>query len=151
MSQLLQRSPPAAFTAQQTAQLTSCCQLINQLEHALQEAPWQVADAMLKQQAACSVGSLVTWVQQQPEQQLSTLTAVDLTGRQGPSVLRCEATDFIWAAGVDLLGRIAVAAFEHDSESATPAAGGRSLAASLTQQMDRSGTACSRNCKCIVQ
>jgi hypothetical protein len=109
----------------------------------------QMIDAMLKQQAACSVGSLVTWVQQQPEQQLCQLVdlrAVALAVDQGPAPVACAAgniTASVWAAGVQLLEHFAILASDHTSDSA----GECSLAKQLTQQLDQSGKACSRNCK----
>jgi hypothetical protein len=152
MSQLLQRTPPrpAAFTAEQEAQLLRCCNAISQLEAALRETTSprvQLVDALLKQQVACSIGSLVAWVQQQPEQQLSEMRAG--TGHQGSAPATVEAggaAAAIWAAGVHLLERFAVVATRHNSDSA----GACSLAANLTQQLDQSGKACSRNCDCTA-
>jgi hypothetical protein len=115
--------------------------VIDQLQAALQEAPslrMRLVDAMLKQQVACSVGSLVTWVQQQPEQQLLDCRAVPAAGGTPAS---------LWAAGVHLLKSFAFEALLHNSESA----GACSLAATLTQQLDQSGEACSHNCKCTAQ
>jgi hypothetical protein len=102
---------------------------------------------MLKQRVAYSVGSVVTWVQQQAEQQLSdlNLTAVDGAGNQeAASITRAagSASASLWAAGVHLLGCLAAAALAHASESA----GACSLAASLTQQLDQSGKVGSGNC-----
>jgi hypothetical protein len=153
MSQLLQRAPPAALTAEQEAQLSRCCNVIDQLQAALTEAPslkLQLTDAMLKQQAACSVGSLLAWVQQEPEQQLLGLRPVAAPGHQG-LVLMTRAdggrTASIWASGVHLLGRFAIVACLHSSEST----GSCSLAANLTHQLEQSGKACSRNCCCTAQ
>jgi hypothetical protein len=153
MSQLLQRGPPAALTAEQEAQLSRCCTVIDQLQVALTEAPslkLQLTDAMLKQQAACSVGSLVAWVQQEPEQQLLGLRPVAAPGHQG-LVLMTRAdggkTASIWVSGVHLLGRFATVACLHSSESAGPC----SLTANLTQQLKQLGKACSRNCTCTAQ
>jgi hypothetical protein len=97
---------------------------------------------MLQQQAACSVGTLVTWVvQQQPEQHVRTVAAA---GHQGSSavIFVSSTAASIWAAGVHLLGRFAAAAAQHTAESA----GACNLAARLTQQLDQSGKACSCNC-----
>jgi hypothetical protein len=149
MSQLLQRTPPAALTAEQEAQLFLCCNLINQLAAALEEAPslkMQLVDAMLKQQVACNVGSLVTWVQQQPEQQL-VVTAV--VGNQGSAPVTCtggSTTGIVWTAAVHLLAHFAVVAFQHIRESA----GACNMAASLTQQLEQSGKARSRSCTCTI-
>jgi hypothetical protein len=153
MSQLLQRTPPAAFTAEQEAQLLRCCNLISQLEAAWHEArplKMQLFDALLKQQVACSIGRLVAWVQQQPEQQLADFRAVAVAGHQGsaPATIAAgSASASIWAAGVYLLEHFAVVAFRHNSDSAEAC----SLAANLTQQLDQSGKACSRNGTCTVQ
>jgi hypothetical protein len=147
MSQLLQPTPPAgtppaALTAEQEAQLSRCCTVIDQLQAALDQAPTlrlQLMDAMLKQKAAYSVGSLVTWVQQQPEKHLLIL-------RSGSAPLDFAAggtAASIWAAGVLLLGHFAAVAMLHCSESAAAC----SSAADLTQQLDQSGEACSRNCR----
>jgi hypothetical protein len=153
LSQLLQRTPPAALTAEQEGQLKRCCDVLNQLEAALHEAPslrMQLADAMLKQQAACNIGSVVTWVQQQPEQQLSDLRAVVVPGHQGSvSITHAAggATASVWAAGLHLVESFAVEAYEQNSESV----GSCSLATTLTQQLDQSGEACSHNCNCTVR
>jgi hypothetical protein len=155
MSQLLQHTPPrpAAFTAEQEAQLLRCCDVISQLEAAWHEARplrLQLLDAMLKQQMACSIGRLVAWVQQQPEQQLSGLKAVAVAGHQGSApatVAAGSASASIWAAGVYLLEHFAVVAFRHNSDSAEAC----TLAANLTQQLDQSGKACSRNATCTVR
>jgi hypothetical protein len=143
ISQLLQRTPPAALTAQQEAQLLSCRNVINQLEAGLQEAPllgMQLVDTMLKQQVACNISSLVTWVQQQPEQLLSVRAG---DGHQGSTLVtsadRATAAT-LWGAGVLLMGRLAVAILD-----SAKGAGACSLAANLTQQLDQSGKACSRN------
>jgi hypothetical protein len=148
MSQLLQRIPPAAFTAEQEAQLSSCRDMIRQLAAALDEAPSlkvELVDVMLKQQVACSVSSLVTWVQQQPEQLLDVTAAgqgrVPITSVAGLTIAS------IWAAGVDLLKNLARVALLQTSESA----GACILTATLTQQLDQSGEAYSRTFKCTVQ
>jgi hypothetical protein len=147
MSQLLQRAPPATLTAEQQAQLLRCYNVIIQLEAALHEAPslkMQLVDAMLKQQVACSVGRLVAWVQQQPVQQQSDVRAVVVVGQQGSAPVTGAAgstTSNVWAAGVHLVEFFAVVAFLHNPESAE-------LTANLTQQLDRSGKACSCNCDC---
>jgi hypothetical protein len=145
ISQLLQRTPPAALTAGQEAQLASCDNVICQLQAALKEAPslqMQLVDAMLKHQVARNVGSLVTWVQQQTEQQLLGFRAVAVAGHQGSAQVTCGSrTASMWADGVLLLGRFAMA-YLHNSDSA----GACSLAANLTQQLDQSGKACSSNC-----
>jgi hypothetical protein len=150
VSQLLQRTPPTALTAQQVAELSSCCDVVSHLQAALLEAPslqTQLVDATLKQQVACSVGTLITWVQQQPEQQLLDSGAVDVAGRQGTTQTTCsDRTAPLWAAGVNLLGHFAVVACEHNAESA----GASSLAANLTQQLDQSGRACRRDFKCTA-
>jgi hypothetical protein len=151
MSQLLQRTPPAgtppaALTAEQGAQLSRCCDVIKQLQAALDAAPMlrlQLMDAMLKQNGAYSVGSLVTWVQQQPEEHLLIL-------RSGSAPVGFAAggtAASIWAAGVLLLGHVAAVAMLHCSESAAAC----SLAADLTQQLDQSGKACSCNCSCTTR
>jgi hypothetical protein len=122
--------------------------VISQLQAALVEEPLlkvQVVDAMLKQQVACSLGSLVTWVQQQPEQ-LSDLREVAVAGHQGSApVPRAVGGTIpsIWAAGVHLIGHFAAAASE--------STGTCSLAASLTQQLDQSGKPCSCQRKCTAQ
>jgi hypothetical protein len=140
LSQLLQRTPPTALAAEQEAQQTRCYTVISQLAAAVQEAPslkMQLVDAMLKQQVACSVGSLVTWVQQQPEQQL-VLRAVAVVVSQGSTPVTCAggSTTFnVWAAGVHLVEFFAVAAHQHNAQSA----GACNLAASLTQQLHQSG------------
>jgi hypothetical protein len=152
ISQLLQHSPPAALTAEQEAQLSCCCDVINQLAGALNEAPslrLRLVDAMLKQQAGCSIGSVVAWVQQQPEQQLLNLTAVTVAGHQGsvPKAFAAgRAPAATWAVGVDVLRHFAVEAAEHNLDSA----GACSLAANLTQQLDQSGKACSCSCTCTA-
>jgi hypothetical protein len=144
MSQFLQCTPPAALTAEQEAHLSRCCSVIWDMTEALSNAPslkMQLADAMLKQQVACNIGSVVTWVQQQPEPQLLDSRAVAVAGRQGvaPAGGMIAA---VWAAGVHLLERFALVIFAHNSESA----GACSMAATLTQQLDQSGKPCSRNC-----
>jgi hypothetical protein len=114
----------------------------------------QLVDAMLKQQVACSVGTLVAWVQQQPEQQLLDLAAavgfvraVAAAGHQvSAQVTDGDRTASIWAAGVKLLGCFAWVVL-HKIESA----GACSLVANLTQQLDQSGKACSCSCQCTVQ
>jgi hypothetical protein len=149
LSQLLQRTPPAALTAEQEAQLSSCCYAITQLEVALDEAPsirMQMMDAMLKQQMACHIGALVTWVQQQPEQHLFGLRAAAVAGHQGSGPVTCvagTATATTWAAGVQVLDCFAHVATLQPSECA----GACSLAEKLTQQLDQSGKVSSRNCK----
>jgi hypothetical protein len=148
LSQLLQRTPPAALTAQQQAQLTSCCDVISQLDAAFQGASslnLQLVDAMLRQQVACSIGSLVTWVQQQPEQQLLDLIAAAFVSHQGSAPVACAAAGTaasIWVAGVQLLGGFAAVAITQTPESA----GACNIAARLTQQVDQSGETCSFNC-----
>jgi hypothetical protein len=100
-----------------------------------------LVDAMLQQQAACSVGSLVTWVvQQQPEQHVR---AVSAAGHQGSAtvIFASSTAASIWAAGVHLLGRFAAAAAQHTAESAACKS-----AARLTQQLDQSGKVCSCGC-----
>jgi hypothetical protein len=151
MSQLLQHTPPAALTAEQAAHLSSCCIVISQLQDSFRGAPLlttQLVDALLKQQVAFNVGHLVTWVQQQPEQQLLDLTAVvAVAGRNGSVDISGGRTAHAWAAGVSLLWRIAVAAAEHNAQSMSLC----SLAATLTQQLDQSGKACSWNCNCTAR
>jgi hypothetical protein len=142
MSQLLQRTPPAAsaFTAEQEAQLSSCGNVIRQLAAALDEAPSlkvELVDVMLKQQVACSVGSLVMWVQQQPEQLLDVKAAGQ--GRVPRTSVAGLIIASVWAAGVDLLKNLARVALLQTSESA----GACILTATLTQQLDQSGKACS--------
>jgi hypothetical protein len=145
LSQLLQHAPPAALTAEQDAQLPRCCSVICQLETSLHEAPslkLQLVDAVLKQQAACSIGSLFTWVQQQPEQQLSDLGAITVAGHQGSAAVTLAAgrpPASIWTACVNLLHRFAAVAVLQNTQGA----GACSLAAALTQQLDQSGKACS--------
>jgi hypothetical protein len=118
--------------------------MISQLAVTLQEAPslqLQLVDSMLKQQAACSIGSLVSWVQQQPEQQQLDVTAVAIAGQQGPAAatfIAASTTASIWAAGVQLMNHFAAAAFRQMAESATA----RNMAENLTQQLEQSGTAC---------
>jgi hypothetical protein len=152
VSELLQRTPPASLTAQQQAQLKSCCKVIRQLEDALQDAPslrMQLMEAMLEQQAACSIGYLVTWAQQRPKQLLD-IRVVTVAGHQGSApetAVAGSGTASTWAAGVNLLQCFAVVADQQNSDSA----GVCSLAANLTQQLDQSGKACSRNCKCSAQ
>jgi hypothetical protein len=146
ISQLLQRTPPAALTAEQEAHLSGCFDLISLLSDDLDgatELTTQLVDAMLKQQVASCVGSLVAWVQQQPEQQRLDLAATAIAGRQGP-VNRSpgSTTGPVWAAGLHVLGRFAAVAFLHIQDSA----GVRNLAENLTQQLDQSGKACSCNC-----
>jgi hypothetical protein len=126
--------------------------VIGQLETLLHEAPslrMQLVDALLKQQVACSIGTLVTWVQQQPEQ-LSDLGAITVAGHQGSAAVTLAAgrpTAPVWAAGVNLLQRFAAVAFLQNTQGA----GACSLAATLTQQLDQSGKACSHNYKCTAQ
>jgi hypothetical protein len=148
MSQLLQHPPPAALTAEQEAQLLSCSNLMSQLTTALDEASslsTQLIDAVLKQQAAYHVGSLVAWVQQQPEQQLSELRVVAAAWLMdsAPVAPQCAAigrTCLMWDDGVQLLQQFAWMSRPEN-------AGACNLAASLTQQLDQSGKACSCNCK----
>jgi hypothetical protein len=155
MSQLLQHTPPAALTAEQQAQLSRCCELISQLQAAWHEAPslkMQLVAAMLKQQAASNIGSLIAWVQQQPEQQLLGLDmGAAAAGRQLRSApVPCAAGGLIasmWAAGVHMLKHFATA--DADLQRTGESAGAFSLAASLTQQLDQSGESCSRSCKCV--
>jgi hypothetical protein len=151
MAQLLQRTPPAALTAEQKAQLSRCCDVISQLAAAVKDAPslrMQVLDAMLKQEAACSAGSLLTWVQQQPEQQLLDVTAVAIAGHQAPAAGAVRGTTAaIWVTSVHLVERCAAVALLQVQDSA-----GGSLAASLTQQLDHSGKpACRRMFECTAQ
>jgi hypothetical protein len=150
MSQLLQRTLPAALTAEQVAQLSSCWNVIDQLQAALDKAPalrLQLEDALLKQQVACNIGSLVTWVQQQPQQQLLDVRAVAETGQEGSAQVTWGGRfASIRSAGMLLLGRFAVAVLR-DPE----AAGACSVTANLTQQLDQSGKACSRNCQCTAR
>jgi hypothetical protein len=151
LSQLLQHTPPAALTAEQDAQLSRCSNLISQLAEAFDEEPThkiQLMDAMLTQQVACSIGSLITWVQQ-PEQQWLGMRAVAVAGHQGsaPGPFAAGTTAAsICAGGVHLFGHFAAAAFLHTLDSA----GACNLAARLTQQLDQSGKACRRNCKRLI-
>jgi hypothetical protein len=141
VSQLLQRTPPAVLTAEQEAQLLHCYDVISQLADALQGAPpfrMQLVDAMLKQQAACSIGRLVTWVQQQPEQQQLHVRA--MAGSAPVTSAAGSTTAPIWAFGVILLEHFAASAVLHMTDSA----GSCNLAANLTQQLDQSGEACNR-------
>jgi hypothetical protein len=151
ISQLLQRTPPAALTAEQEAQLSRCCNVIQQLSGAVDEAPslsMQLMDAMLKQQVVCNIGRLVTWVQQQPEQQRLDLEAAAAAGRQGSYTYAAGRTPtIIWAAGVHLLTHFAAVAKMHVRESAEAC----SLAENLTQQLDQSGKACSGNYRCTTR
>jgi hypothetical protein len=152
MSQLQHRTPPAAVNAEQEAQLSRCCSVITQLSDAFVDAPSlkkQLLDAMLKQQVASDIGSLVAWVQQQPEQQRLDLTAVAGAGHQGSAPVAFAAgaaTAPIWADGVHLLDHFAAAAL-HTS----PSAGACTLAKNLTQQLAHSGKAYSCKCKCTVR
>jgi hypothetical protein len=153
MSQLLQRSLPAAFTAEQEAQLSRCCNMIEQLAEALDEVPsfrTQFVDAMLKQHVACNIGRLVTWVQQQQEQQPLGPRLVAVAGHlRSASVTSAAGSTtaaFIWAAGVHLIHQFAAVAVTHSAEIT----GARNLAAILTQQLDEAGEACSRNCTCTA-
>jgi hypothetical protein len=149
ISQLLQRTPPAALTAEQEAHLSRCFDLISLLSDDVEGATaltTQLVDAMLKQQVASCIGSLVTWVQQQPEQQRLDLAATAIAGRQGS--VTCapgSTTGPVWAAGLHVLGRFAAVAFLHIQDSA----GVRNLAENLTQQLDQSGKAYSRNCTSV--
>jgi hypothetical protein len=153
LSQLLQRTPPAALTAEQTGQLSRCYSVILQLQATVKEETslrMQLVDAMLKQQVACSTGRLVTWLQQQPEQHLLDFTEVAVPGHQGSAPVTCVAgctTATTWAAGVVLLQRIAAIAALHISQSA----GACSLATNLTQQLEQSGKACSQKFTCTAQ
>jgi hypothetical protein len=106
-------------------------------------------DAMLKQQVAFNTGSLVAWVQQKPQQQLLQLA---VPGQHGSGTVHTvltiaagETTASLWAAGVQFLEQCALVASLQPSESA----GVCSLAERLTQQLEQSGTACSRNCNAL--
>jgi hypothetical protein len=120
--------------------------VISKLQAPLHEAPEyrvQLVDAMLKQQVGFTVGRLVMWVQQQPEQQLSDFRAAAVAAHQGSTQVTCASggtTASIWGAGMHLLKLLAGIAALESMESA----GERSLAANATQQLDQSGKACSK-------
>jgi hypothetical protein len=73
--QLLQRTPPAALTAQLDVRLLHCGSLLEQMAAALKAVEAAVElrllEALLQQQAVRSAGTLIAWVQQRREQLLA--------------------------------------------------------------------------------
>jgi hypothetical protein len=86
VSQLLQQPPPAAATGHKAGTVASCCDALQQLDaalsdqHAAAAGTAQIVQAVLQQKAAQSVGTLLSWVLQQPQQlqlaKVETCTAV---------------------------------------------------------------------------
>jgi hypothetical protein len=74
VSQLLQQPPPAAATGQKASTVAGCCGALRQLYAALQgqraaaAGSAQILQAVLQQKAAQSVGTLLSWVLQRPQQ-----------------------------------------------------------------------------------
>jgi hypothetical protein len=144
LSQLLQRTRSASLTAEQEALLVDCGSLLDQMAVALQEdeaaLDLRLLEAMLQQQAVQSAGTLVAWVQLQPEQLLSVKSVLGFTATRGSGAPCC------WASGVHSLTRAASKAGQQDYDSAATC----QMAANMTQQLDESGERCSLNCSIFV-
>jgi hypothetical protein len=140
LSQLLQRTPPASLTAEHEAHLLNCGSLFDLMVVALEAEEGAVQlrllEAVLQQQAVRSAGTLVAWVQQQPEQLLTVNSVTSFTAATGSSALRC------WTSGVQFLTRAAAKAGAQDYGSAATC----QMAADMMQQLDQSGERCSLNC-----
>jgi hypothetical protein len=145
MSQLLQRTPSALLTAEHEALLLKCCSLLDQMCAALQAddvgLQLQLLEAVLQQQAVCSAGNLIAWMQQRPEQLLPMDSMLSSNATRGS-----RAAAGSWAAGMNFLDCAAAAAAEQDHQSAAA----RQMAADMTQQLDQSGEPCSLDCSCCV-
>jgi hypothetical protein len=142
LSELLQRTPPAALTAQQDVRLLHCGSLLEQMAAAFETADEAAVDlrlleALLQQQAMRSAGTLIAWVQQRPEQLLAVKSVLGIPG---------DGASGCWAAGVQFLDRAAAKAGDLDHTSAAAC----QMSANMVQQLDQSGERCSLNCSMLV-
>jgi hypothetical protein len=97
------------------------------------EALWaQLLGAALKQHAARSAGTLLVWLQQQPQQ-------LHITKLQ-QSALVLNTPESVWSACITLLSEVSRALSYMTSSTAAP------LAAAMTQQLEQSGGCAEPTC-----
>jgi hypothetical protein len=138
---MLQHAPPVGFPdRQQAVQLPSIWTLQSQLVAALKETgsaeTVQVLSALLRQQAARSVGTLVAWAQQQPDQ-LYTMAGLNALAPQGhsPGAVVLNAAGTSWWSGLEVLDRMLVSAITLDSSSTSA----HQIVTTMTEQLEQSG------------
>jgi hypothetical protein len=164
---MLQRSPPVGLSSRQQAeQLQVSWNVTSQLHDILQATCaaeiMQVLSAVLQQQTVCSVGALVAWAQQQPEQlciiiimlpnqaiastpeqpeQLCKLPAMmavlNAMAPQGlsPGTVALGVAGTSWHNGFGLLDSMLVKATTLDSSSAST----HHILTTITEQLEQSG------------
>uniref|UniRef100_A0A383V4W0 MYND-type domain-containing protein n=1 Tax=Tetradesmus obliquus TaxID=3088 RepID=A0A383V4W0_TETOB len=130
--QLLQRPPPAApLTAEQAAFATRCCASLEQLGKALPfsgaASDGQILHVLLSEQAACSVGTLLAWLQQRPQQ----LRLAQIQVQATPAAR--NTLKAVWVESTAVFLGMTVASNSMSASEAAP------LVVELTQQLQQSG------------
>lgn len=130
--QLLQRPPPAApLTAEQAAFATRCCASLEQLGKALPlsgaASDGQILHVLLSEQAACSVGTLLAWLQQRPQQLRLAQAQVQATPAARNTL------EAVWVESTAVFLGMTVASNSMSASEAAP------LVVELTQQLQQSG------------
>jgi hypothetical protein len=139
IAQLLQEPPPAAMTAGQAGLLGSCCTAMEQLiavlpgrdRHPTSAAEVasaeQILQALLAQQAVQSVGALLDWTLQDPEQLMQQVGEPAATG-----AVRTLATT--WVNCTECMVGMFSTVMEHGESSRMAG-----LATAVTMQLEASG------------
>jgi hypothetical protein len=104
VAQLLQQAPPGSASAEQQRLMTQICSAVRALAASIPQDSASAADAqlssgLLHHQAAHSVGVLLTWVQQRPEQLAAPLQ------HAGVSV-QANTPEGIWIVCIDVLSTL---------------------------------------------
>jgi hypothetical protein len=143
---LLQQPPPGAaptveqrdLIGQTNMLLSTIAEQCNLQDTATAAATGRMLGVLLRQQAARSAGTLVAWLQQQPEQlQISLLQQeLDEADETKPAIIT---TANVWMSGLMCLNGMAEALVKI-VESPQPGSSSAALAAAMLQQLEQSGT-----------
>jgi hypothetical protein len=137
MTKVLQQ-PPSLLTRQQEGLLLNSLHTLKKLDAAVLAAGTadtvQLLDAVLRQQAAQSVGTLVVWAQQQPEQLTCTSTTARLPSHASLSA-EMGVPAGVWMLGWTVLSNMFAKAMSLDKSSASF----KRIVTTTTDQLERSG------------
>jgi hypothetical protein len=122
--------------------LTASAALLHAIATALMEqdatalATCRIVGLLLRQQTAHSAGTLVAWLQQQPEQLPFAL--LQRESDSGRALQQASTTADVWLSGCQCLS-LMIAALVNAAEAPQPACSVAALAASMLQQLEQSG------------
>jgi hypothetical protein len=139
-AQVLQHVLPSSINTQQREHLIHAIHALKKLTAALQEActadTVQVLNAVLRQHVARSIGLLVAWAQQQPEQ-LIAMTASGVMPQDHSLATWVCVAGHVWELGWVALDSMFSMSFTMDKNSASH----HRIATNITEQLESSGRA----------